>query len=822
MSLIKMSSFLPKKYLSGSEYLIGIDSKNVKIKLADLKFYFGVGLNFGFKGIANPGDNPGVQTESGFWVTTAAGTYTNFGGVVVNPSSLAVIVYEAGVYTINQTTINMTDYATNAALATALANLALPNMNLFGVQSPVVGTSASTPLTYIFDKPTGKGILKKLHVYTSGAGTIKLKRFRKSVDGLTFLFQDEISVAVTSGLNSIDIVGGMTFAATDYFGFYTSLSIRLVVGAGTMSYYYNGSNTDISVDTLISSLSIANTVKIQIGIELLNVDWFTDVKAQVDANTAVAATVTSLFVPFSFGVVTPVDGVTSQQGLTYIFDQVIDAGAQLRDIYFWSDVVTTVKIKRIGKIGSVYTFKEEISISTVIGVNHYTLPVTMNFEANDLIAIFCAVTGGFNHTTSGSVYSPFKYYSGDLLGSTATVAASSNQRIQIRFEFLVVKINTGGDVAPTAPALTGNVVLDENFQNNLMPSTMEVTGAAFTFVNHFAIPGGLGLANSIQGLIATNFNNTATRGTFVFTTASDRIGIFNRNVTFNQSASIVDVDIATNKISVYNNWTGTNVLPSINQDKVIAFTLIQNRPYRIDILKNKKDMQYVITDMVTGATDSITVVGGTIGIGATGYAFGKPGMFAMAGSPKISRIQYVIRGVGNPKILFEGDSITEAYLILADDCYSYRAVNALNGNGYVSAQSSCTPDDVIERLNFEILVFKPQYIHVLIGTNSSNMATWSASINQIHDLIKAQGIIPIFGCLPANIQNTSQVTTWNADLLAKGYRTVRYDLATTVNNDGINIDNSLFVGDQRHPNAAGGLAMFNRLKLDVPELFETV
>lgn len=62
-----------------------------------------------FKGTAVPTDTP-TGTEDAFWIATQAGTYTNFGGVVVSANSRAEISRISGVFKISQTPLDLTTY----------------------------------------------------------------------------------------------------------------------------------------------------------------------------------------------------------------------------------------------------------------------------------------------------------------------------------------------------------------------------------------------------------------------------------------------------------------------------------------------------------------------------------------------------------------------------------------------------------------------------------------------------------------------------------------------------------------------------------------
>lgn len=60
--------------------------------------------NVSFKGNATPGGTP--VAGDGFWTSTVAGVYTNFGGVTVNANSFAIIARISGVWSISQVAIS--------------------------------------------------------------------------------------------------------------------------------------------------------------------------------------------------------------------------------------------------------------------------------------------------------------------------------------------------------------------------------------------------------------------------------------------------------------------------------------------------------------------------------------------------------------------------------------------------------------------------------------------------------------------------------------------------------------------------------------------
>lgn len=63
-----------------------------------------------FMGSAIPSDTPVTPLGPAYWIATQAGVYDGFGGVVVDPNSIAVISYNGEEYTISQTEIDLAEY----------------------------------------------------------------------------------------------------------------------------------------------------------------------------------------------------------------------------------------------------------------------------------------------------------------------------------------------------------------------------------------------------------------------------------------------------------------------------------------------------------------------------------------------------------------------------------------------------------------------------------------------------------------------------------------------------------------------------------------
>lgn len=102
MAYIKMSSFYTKRQLEGDEYIVGLDGRNIKMQLEDIKSYLNLSANASYGGVATLGSTP-QATGDYFWIAVEPGTYTSYGGVVVPEGSFSIISRSGGIYSVSST-----------------------------------------------------------------------------------------------------------------------------------------------------------------------------------------------------------------------------------------------------------------------------------------------------------------------------------------------------------------------------------------------------------------------------------------------------------------------------------------------------------------------------------------------------------------------------------------------------------------------------------------------------------------------------------------------------------------------------------------------
>src|SRR5690606_7358542 len=76
----------------------------------DLPFFWDASIRVPFFGTATPSSTPSPATGSGFWIATEAGTYTNYGGVVLPANSLGIITRIGTSYSIVTVSFDFSDF----------------------------------------------------------------------------------------------------------------------------------------------------------------------------------------------------------------------------------------------------------------------------------------------------------------------------------------------------------------------------------------------------------------------------------------------------------------------------------------------------------------------------------------------------------------------------------------------------------------------------------------------------------------------------------------------------------------------------------------
>lgn len=194
----------------------------------------------------------------------------------------------------------------------------------------------------------------------------------------------------------------------------------------------------------------------------------------------------------------------------------------------------------------------------------------------------------------------------------------------------------------------------------------------------------------------------------------------------------------------------------------------------------------------------------------------------------------VVAGACNLLVLIYGDSITEPeYYYPREElpnAWTQLMLSRINGKAMTSARGGCTIREVLLRIRQELPYVKAKYVMVTIGTNGGNT---EENLCELVEYIQSQGSIPILNNIPCNERNTQVETNRVIEKVRRKYglNGCRFDVATSLNRDGLEVDKSMMwfenlkdtsVGMDiyHHPNSKGSQMMFYQSLIDIPEIYE--
>ena len=179
-----------------------------------------------------------------------------------------------------------------------------------------------------------------------------------------------------------------------------------------------------------------------------------------------------------------------------------------------------------------------------------------------------------------------------------------------------------------------------------------------------------------------------------------------------------------------------------------------------------------------------------------------------------------------------GDSITqpEGYFPKSDfsQAWTQLVMEHMGGDAMSSGRGGAQIDMVVGYIKNELPFIKAKYVMVTIGTNGGNT---DAKLSELVDYIKSQGAIPILNNIPSNESGTQvEAAALISQVRSKyGIMGARFDLATSLNGDGKEVDKSTMYWEDytgsygwqvyHHPNEKGGKKMFEQTLIDIPEIY---
>jgi len=264
--------------------------------------------------------------------------------------------------------------------------------------------------------------------------------------------------------------------------------------------------------------------------------------------------------------------------------------------------------------------------------------------------------------------------------------------------------------------------------------------------------------------------------------------------------------------------------------------------YLLEIHRNYQQTKVILTDVFTGVSDELEIHSDGSGGEGVGAVKAKEGIvhqrdyycFGLQEGTSVTVKQICVQAYEcDLTLLLYGDSQTEpeGYFPTKDfpESWTQLVMNHVKGKAMSSGRSGGNIRDVLERIKNELPYVKAKYVMVTIGTNGGNT---EENLSELVEYILSQGSMPILNSVPCN-EHASQLEI--NPVIEKirekyGIKGCRFDLATSLNHDGKELDTTTMWHEDytainnwghyyHHPNVKGSRLMYLRTLIDTPEIY---
>lgn len=374
-------------------------------------------------------------------------------------------------------------------------------------------------------------------------------------------------------------------------------------------------------------------------------------------------------------------------------------------------------------------------------------------------------------------------------------------------------------------------LLEEVKDFSTLPSGWVNTSSTWTLGSGKATCSTAGLSNQLITNKTYGLDRRKIRWEFDITTVGSIVAFITKPTEPSiHAGTIIRINATTNNIEIMNQYTGSNV-PTVLVTSPIGFSIVTGRRYVVEIEKDGRKLTVRLWDKSGNKYAEYTRTATPWGYATypdiwgydQGALQGSPAVAVISGSASIYSFAHTAVGKDSPVLYMLGDSIWEGFSVKDSEKLSTLLSNTLGAEEVqVSSLGGAVSSGVTARLTSELAVIKPKYVMVYLGSNYT--ATFADDIANIVSIIKSNGAIPIVCTVPTNVAETTAVNALASDILK-----VKFDLALTESGAGSGYIPKYYVNkdasgteynDSLHPNALGNIQMLNRIKLDVPQLFE--
>lgn len=297
----------------------------------------------------------------------------------------------------------------------------------------------------------------------------------------------------------------------------------------------------------------------------------------------------------------------------------------------------------------------------------------------------------------------------------------------------------------------------------------------------------------------------------------------------NGGATGTAIDFANKKLVLFATGTGRDEQENAEgistvelESAAIPDKAIGSRKYIYELWKDGLATRVRLMDTLTGTTLELEHTGWGCGMQNHYYTFtAVSGVF-----PVLHNID--IRSLMRPDIVFVGDSITEGHSCVPhDESYPhlFRKANP-DKTVVISALSGDDIDGVLGMFDTEFDIYKPRVMSLLIGANGGNTVD---KLNEVKSRCEAIGCRLVLHRRTCQGKDDKQIAGNYLIEKITGVQGAKFDVATALDNyplidethPGPRGDTSLYAANFfcLHPLASGHLAMYNRLRIDCPDMF---
>lgn len=761
------------------------------VKTAVDQMVASLGAGYQFMGVATPATNPGTPDAKVFYIAGAPGTYTNFGGAVVNEGEVVLLKGSGS---------SWSKEVTGAASRRELSN----------THSEIL----SAPYVKSENELSSDATISDAYINNDGEFV--------SIGGGFYILR----VPVEMG-KAYTIYGNQHLASTyPWVGFSTqALTVGGKLDTILLREYYTSANHQIDFvfrPVLDGYLYIA----VAYGREL-KVYRADNVSGEV-LNLAPLGELGN-----NFGYYNDAGTPTYPGSQNYVI--LVKATEPVKYPRF-----KVASSSALGFDVGVYRFDSGVSKYVLIHSQHHGSGTTegvidVPIKADDYVGIVGKSTTGGIGFTSGLTGMALTY----LPGPTNDLAS----------DFVESSITTLSDFAPwfkiyglPADELLGlhdeeiaaqkedlsylfnepgnriGAVRITNFDSASLPSGWSNQGFTMT-ANGAASPAQSGVVdNLLQFSQYSDFDSSCV--TFVLeATVAPQVIIARYGKQYpSDGANLIMFNFSTKKVIAYApvapGYTPTTILASFD----IPFDFVAGR-YVLSVSNFAEIQKYSIF----GAGESVEFYLDTRKMAtAPGRPHDNYGIIHWNGTYLVKQAVFSSQLAPDPDVLVVGDSIAEGDTIrtAADGGFENRWVGLLSKKTRVSlwAQGGNTSTNINNDLAFLVATFKPKKVIYAIGTNDNTYATWLSNAQAFVTAFEAIGAEVIFAnsvLRPAYETAHAQIRAW---IKASGHRYVDFCAAMSVDGECLNNKPGLFLPDGLHPNPAGHKVMYEALVASLPDL----